>query len=476
MFIIWRILKVISPSVVSRCTVLFYAIVVTSVLASCTKEQDKNKVGQTVSGTVSYGSTLVATIADEDTPPPVVPGHEADPALSGKPPSFQVIFSESGNTAAYVASRNGKFYVVHNLTKGKEYSAVGTIVLSSDGKRIAYGAVLDGKARMVLDSKEGKAYDTVLSPEFSPDGRHIVYQAKEGDKWYIVVDNTPSAGTIASYTTPEFSSDSSRIVYVETADSNSKMKLIVSDLTFINQNVKWSIGDQLFTTNSEKTRIAAVQVVKNKFRVIDFDFSTPDVAHEGRLYDVIENLTLSKDGKSMSYCALDGRRRLIILDNKVEKLPVGRTSELPLIRPDKKGVGLLLGLQTHISLHQAFIDIKDHGKSYDEAVNLTYSKDGNFAFAARTGNKWFIVVNGIEGPIYDRVVEPLFSPYGKYVAYRARNGSNRFVLIADAKDGKIIKKLPPYEQVSGMKFTADNKSIAFGVKDGNKLIWKVEPL
>lgn len=42
--------------------------------------------------------------------------------------------------------------------------------------------------------------------------------------------------------------------------------------------------------------------------------------------------------------------------------------------------------------------------------------------------------------------------------------------------GKILKTHPAYEQVFDVQFTADGKSVAYGVKDGNKLKWVVEVL
>ncbi len=43
-------------------------------------------------------------------------------------------------------------------------------------------------------------------------------------------------------------------------------------------------------------------------------------------------------------------------------------------------------------------------------------------------------------------------------------------------NGKTITQHPSYEQVFQPVFTADGKSVAYGVKNGNKLIWKVENL
>ncbi len=67
-------------------------------------------------------------------------------------------------------------------------------------------------------------------------------------------------------------------------------------------------------------------------------------------------------------------------------------------------------------------------------------------------------------------------PGSREVSYLScAEGQQRFVVVADA-NGKVIRQHPSYEQVFPVVFTADGKSVAHGVKDGNKLIWKVEKL
>ncbi len=465
-------MKSISTLSVNVCLCLLLCLSV----ASCTRGEENPTAARQAGGDSGATTAILATIASDDKPPQAVPGHAEAPGAESQPASYQVMFSESGRGVAYLVEKGGKVSVVHSRIRGKEYAAVGTVVLSSDGLHIAYAALVDGKWRMVVDGKEGRGFDTLLTPLFSPDGRHVAYQAKEGDKWYLVVDDRPNAGTTASYTTPEFSADSSSIAYVEAADSTSKMRLIVSDLTFGKQVVRPSIGDLLFTTNRDKTRIAAEQIVNGKHRIIDFSFARPDVVHEGPLYDVIERLTIGDDGASVAYCALKGGKRLLVLNDKEEPLPKGLLPELPVIRPDKKGVGLLLGFEGKISLHQAFYRSAEKGTKYDEAASLTYSKDGRFyAYAARNGQNWFVVANAKEGPAFDKVVTPLFSPDGKFLVYRARKEGKRFVVVADT-NGTTIRQHPAYEQVFDVHFTADGSSVAYGVKDGNQLVWKVEKL
>jgi Tol biopolymer transport system component len=87
----------------------------------------------------------------------------------------------------------------------------------------------------------------------------------------------------------------------------------------------------------------------------------------------------------------------------------------------------------------------------------------------------FVVVNGKEGPSFEMVVSPMFSPDGTKLVYRAREGGKRFVVVADA-DGRVIRRQPEYEMVFSTVFTEDGSSVAYGAKNGNELWWKVEKL
>ncbi len=459
------------------CYFMFLSLILLfTAVPGCSAEKGKPEVPRQSSKDAAADTSALATIAEGDLPEKMIAAHMG-PESQGEAGAYRGVFNASGTGVAYVANMGSKVQLVYNRSRGNEYSSVGTIVFSPDGRRIAYPAVgADGTWRMVVDGKEGRPYATLLTPIFSPDSRHVAYQAKEGDKWYIVVDDTRNQGTIASYTAPEFSSDSALIAYVEAAASNKDMRLFVSDLKFNNLKVTWSIGDLLFKTSKNGTRLAAAQVAGSRQKIVDFYFAKPDVVHEGREYDLVDKLALSDDGKSVAYCVLKGQKRLVVLDGKEEPLPDGRMRELPVIRPDRRGVGLLfVTIDGRFFLHQSFVNSHDMGKMYDEAVSLTYSKHGDYAYAARKGNSWFVVVNGKEGAGFDRVISPQFSPSGNHLAYRARKGGRQFVIIAD-RSGKTIRQHPAYDQVFDVTYTADGKSIAYGVLDGKRLVWKVEKL
>ena len=417
-------------------------------------------------------TTLLATIGESEKP--VLIDMPTGAALHTAPTTqLEFIFSELGGGVAYVVQKSGMSHVVHNGNVGRPYKTIGMVALSPDGKRIAYGALVDGKWRMVVDGKEGAPFNTVKSPLFSPDGSHVAYQAMSGDKWYLVMDATPNAGTDKRYLDHKFSGDSSRIAYIDDADAKNRGRLVVSDLKFTKQTIV-ATGVTSMLPNADKLKIAAVTARDNRKMVIDFSFDRPESAQKGQMYDTVQTVAFGPDGASLAYIATRAGKPLMVLNGRELSLPDGVMAGLPVIHPDRKTVASLM-----FSNGAAFMQELPNGNkenAFESADSLVYSKDGrSHAYAAQKGESWFIVVNGKEGPIFDRVVTPKFSPDGKFLVYRARKAGRRFVVAADTS-GKTIKTFPEYEQVFDVRFTADGKSVAYGVKDGQKLIWKVEAL
>ncbi len=442
-------------------------------------------------------TTLLATIPELDKPiqseglpprhagipsgsggPP--PGHANIP--SGQSPELLVYFSKLGGGAAYISERAGKKHVVYNGKPGKPYDEIDTltVLLSEDGRRIAYGARTGAKWMMVIDGAEEGPYDSVGSAAFSPDGLHVAYQARQGGKWHVVSGTKMSAGCDTYQNQPMFSGDSTRIYTIEKTKVEGMQRLIVSDLAFEKQRVKVLRGKYLFT-NENKTRIGAIEEVNGRERVIELDFNTLDVVKQGDFYDSIRFPTFGPDGVTVSYAAAQRQRpgvvfRFLILGDRKERLPDDAPMALPVVRPDKKGVGMIMSTKTSYYLHQAFYNDGTKKRYYDEAGDLAYNKDGSLhAFAARKGNKVFIAVNEKAGPAFDHVTMPVFSPDGRKVVYRAREKEKRFLVVADA-NGRVLRKHPAYERIFDPVFTPDGKSVAYGVKDGDKLVWKVEKL
>lgn len=450
----------------------------------CTTGSNEPKVTQaSVAAEVQPVTTVLSTITVQDNSGKIKPVIEN---ISGSAPTVvnnisQILFNNNGRGVFYIVEKGGRFHVVHNGTIGKSYTTVLTPSLSPDGQRIAYVAYVDNKQCMVIDGKEGQIVDEIEPTIFSPDSRHTIYQAKIAGQWYFVVDNRMYPGFQIQHNRLVFSADSTKICFVDSADDNSKPRMVVTDLTFKKQVVREACG-ALMVLSENKTRIAATREINNKQMVIEFNFATPDSIKQGSQYDAITQLEISRDGGAVAYVAQKNRKRLLVLNGNEKPYPDGTPVGPLVIRPDNKGVGFLMSSKRGTYWHQAFYNDGTVENQYDEVGELVYSKDGSmFAFLARkemngkSGGAIFAVVNGKEGPKFDKILRPVFSPDGKRLVYRVRHGGKRFVVVSDT-DGKVIRKSSDYEMVYQPVFTADGQSVAYGVKDGTKLIWKVEKL
>ncbi len=99
-----------------------------------------------------------------------------------------------------------------------------------------------------------------------------------------------------------------------------------------------------------------------------------------------------------------------------------------------------------------------------EKESLKVSPDSKrLAYVARTGNKWFVVVDGKEEKQYDGLGAPLFSPDSTHVAYAAQMDNKQCVVV----DGKEEKQ---YDGIKAgtLLFSADSTRLAYVARTGNK--------
>lgn len=429
-------------------------------LAGCKDARDRASAGAGRSPRAT--ARTLATIEPSDVP------------LAPAPP-LKVVFEEQGGGVAHVAVRDGKLHVVHAGKAGRAVRVVDQVAISPDGRRIAYSADVDGAWRMDVDGTLGVESSAVGPPVFSPDSRHLAYDAQLGTEAWMVVDGVKGPARAGFVGAPVFSADSARVAFAEIPAEQQPARLVVSDLSLRDSHVRL-VGVTAFVANPARSALAAVVEEDRKQRVVTLGFDAAREVKRGAPYDAIPfPPVFGADGASLAYVAEREGRAFVVLDGKEEPLPEGSVTGPLVIRPGSRGVGLLLATSEGVRLHEAFVRQGGRARHHEEAAELTYGPDGRHAYAARRGESWFVVVNAKEGPPFDRVVSPVFSPDGTRLAYRVRKDGKRFVVVADA-EGKILRKLPPHEQVFPVQFTADGKSVAYGVKDGLELAWKVEPL
>lgn len=69
-------------------------------------------------------------------------------------------------------------------------------------------------------------------------------------------------------------------------------------------------------------------------------------------------------------------------------------------------------------------------------------------------NKWFVVVNGREGELYDFIGNLTISPDGQRVAYAAQMNQNWFVVV-DEEEQK------PYDGIGTIVFSPNSQRMAY---------------
>jgi hypothetical protein len=385
-----------------------------------------------------------------------------------------IVFSTDGHHVAVALKKDGKVFMGIDSTIGPPYDEVRDPVFRPGTSRIAYIASIGGKACIVVDGKAGVFYDAVTKPQFLPDGR-AVYAAKRIDKWHIVVGGTESGPFTASFDpVPFISPDGKRLAHIEQDVATNKMWMTVSDI-----DLKGAMKGREYDTvtlvraNTTSGQLLYVVGAGAKKTVVVLDIKAAGCSEkEGVWYDDIKNYAISADGKHLALLALRRGRIVQVTDGKEYPSPT---------------VDMTLNISTAISgttLYSAvqkdkvatFINGIDTGKYVDTVEYSIFSADGaHFALVAGASSKSYLVIDNYEGPKYDKIVSPRFSPDNNFILYRARNIGQRFVVISDLL-GKTIREHPHYEAVWDSVFSPDGKSVGYGVRVGQELWWKVEKL
>lgn len=460
-----------------RCLCL--ALLATLPLCGCQKDSDAKKVAasSTVSAVVDRPA-LLDTIPDNLVPRNYAPS-SSPTATIPKASIYNTYFAPNGRAVAYIVVIDGRsYYVVHNGKQGQLYAGVNEVVFSPDAGRVAYSAKKGEKNLIVLDGVEGALFDDVLLPQFSPDGRHFAYLAKSGERWHIVVDGKLNSGTTDYYNALKFSGDSTRIIYThDPKETNVRgSSLIVDSLDFSREQILDRDMISYFLNGDGSTIASVSKTPSGKNRVAMFSLTNSEPLRFGPEYDKVISLSFALHGSDLFYIAERQGTKYGVYGDKEEAMPRGATAEYFDVNPATKSATILMQEGGRYYSYTMFGKAGRQGKFYNDAATVIVSSDGaTSAFIACKGEQCFVVANGSEGPSFDRVVSPKFSPDGKFLVYRVRTKGKRFVVVADSS-GKVLRQHPAYEMVFDVSFTADGKSVAYGVKDGQQLLWKVEKI
>lgn len=191
-------------------------------------------------------------------------------------------------------------------------------IWSPDGKRIILIETSEGEGPegqfmyyITIDGKDGRSFKFIGDAVFSPDSKQYAYAAGNGSKQFIVLNGRELKSYDYVYT-PAFSPNSSRFVYVASVGSafpNWKQFVVIDGAEGKQyQKVELAFSDygRGFSLNSKYFVYSALE--NNKwFVVID--------GKEGNKYDRVSMLSISADGKKVTYEAQTGSSREMITEN-----------------------------------------------------------------------------------------------------------------------------------------------------------------
>jgi hypothetical protein len=328
--------------------------------------------------------------------------------------------------------------------KPYEWIVRGHIGFTPDSKRVVYQIRRDGRVVTIIDNSESAAYEGIDEWVCSLQGGRVAYAAKRQGRFVPVIDG--KEGKIY---------DNVRFGVLSGADHSAFIAEIAGKECLVVDGVEGRqferIQDVKMSLDGKRTAFRAERSTDRWYMVVD---GVP-----GTIYPEITAARFSDDGSRIGYLAGPEGQRVLVVDGREMPTPAGRPVDGPFFSPD--GKHLAYGVAKEGDTAALVLD-GVQGKIFDSLSDVRFSPDGKrLACVAQRGNRSMVVIDGVEQGQYDRVEAGSlsFSGDGRHVAWVARRDNKQFIVV-DGVEGK------PYDRVlyqDGLSF-ADNQTIfAIGV-------------
>lgn len=296
----------------------------------------------------------------------------------------------AGAHTAYAAERGGRWQVVVDGVAGAPWPELlaGSLRLSPDGAHAAYAARDRAGVHVVVDGAASPAYDGVAQLAFAPDA-HIASAAPGAQVAYVARDRAGVRVVVDGVAGPVFA----EIGRVALAGATAVYPARDAD--------GWRV-------------IAGGRALSPAYRAV-----RAIAARDGHVAWIAREQPAAAGSAGSPSAAGD----LVACDGTV----VGRA---PAIDPDR--LALIAGCDlayVATGASGARVVHGDRAASYD-AVGKLVVAGGRVAYAARTGARWQIVVDGAARDAGAFAGDPVFSPDARRLAYVARAG-RRWVAVVD---------------------------------------------
>ncbi len=369
-------------------------------------------------------------------------------------------YNSDQSKMTYVANKDKKSIVSVNGDAGKSWDNIvlPTPIFSPDGDRVAYIGI-DGKdVHLVVDGKLGPRFDKIWEVQFSPDSKHFAYLASLTENKNIdvyLVINHRKGRKLLTIKEMGFSPDSRHLAYIAML-SDGKQHLIVDnqkegpgfDILF---NIVWS---------PDSKHLAYIAGDKQRFYVVQ-DGEKTSISG-----DLIGMTTYSPDSTQLAAAVFDKETKMWTIYLNEKKIGSFPFVEKFKFSPDSKHYTFQGGES------KSDFSIIHNGTEYGPYENCSlpvFSKDSSrFAYNAKDGDEWFMVVNGKEQKKYSVVYNPIFSDDSLHLAYRVKTNDDMMRIVFDNQE------LKAYKNVGTPIFSPKESRLAYAIYENNKWFFNLD--
>jgi hypothetical protein len=325
--------------------------------------------------------------------------------------------SPNGTRIVYTLKTDaGEYYAIagpEGRINESVYENVRDFVFSPNGEHYAYKALVGDKRIAVLDGLEGQKYDEIYKIVFSQDGGRYAYMADKGDQVVVVVDGREEGPYESTTGDPIISSAGQHVLYTIVKEG--------TNYVVVDGKIQEQIGySPLVSPDGSRWAYSrsASYAGDPCYIVLDGEFT--DLGKDNR----VSQMVFSPDGKRFAYDFVPGAGAY---GNHAVVVEGVRGKEYPF-----PGVG-----------------------------KIVFSPDGSrTAYSAKAQDEGFMMVlDGVEGRIYDEISDPVFSPDDDHVAYTAKDKDGKFGVL-DGEEGTR------YRDVWGLTFGMSGR-LAYVAKDSD---------
>ncbi len=384
----------------------------------------------------------------------VVDGVESK--LNHRPIPNSLVFSPDSKRLAYAALKDDKYIVVADGVEGKQYEG-------------------------------GAVYRTPPVPRFSPDSQHLVYAAIAWEDLYkpfIVIDGVDGDAISSDFV---YTPDGKHLAYAVTVSNTIKATVKDGNVVVTGERAGVrvmvdGIGGKRYdriqpdslVLSPDGNRIAYVVETDKKFVVVD--------GIEGEQYFAVKYLVFSPDGKRFAYWgqnvefsmvggAVD-QKNFVVVDGVARPTPYSLSCIQSLFfTPDSQHVAFFTPSSLVVDGTETKIDTPASISSFPPVLSPDGKRLANVTFRKDESSgklMGFVVVDGKPGKEYDggagyfALTSAVFSSDSQHVAYPVHeNQGKRAFVVVDGIEGRV------YDSVSKLGFDSPDRLRYNAVKGGS---------